>query len=70
MELFFGHANTRTDGWTDRRGSRNSYLDMYIAPTMCMRTYIVLFAMKNGKLLQDTVLCNVTASTHSKNPEA
>ena len=42
---------------------------MYIAPTMCMRTYIVLYAMKNGKLLQDTVLCNVTASTHSKNPE-
>ena len=27
MELFFEHMNTRTDGWTDRRGSRNSYLD-------------------------------------------
>ena len=33
MELIFGHTHThgwmdkRTDGWTDRHGSQNSYLD-------------------------------------------
>ena len=29
VELDFGHTEDgrQTDGWTDRRGSRNSYLD-------------------------------------------
>ena len=27
MELIFGHTDGRMDGWTDKHGSRNSYLD-------------------------------------------
>ena len=36
MELVFGHTDGRTDGWTDKCGSRNSYLDdkihQYLSP--------------------------------------
>ena len=39
MELVFGHMDGRNhgrmDGWTDRRGSRNSYLDFAIFGGSC-----------------------------------
>ena len=36
MEIVSGHTNERTDGWTDKHGSRNSYLDItneYASPS-------------------------------------
>ena len=45
MELIFGHTHTRTDGrtdgWTDKRGSRNSYLDVV--------NHLIIYCLKYEK---------------------
>ena len=54
MELVFEHTNgrmePRTDGWTDKRGSRNSYLDKPKVVDFC----VLLYFTKKAVLLYFT----------------
>ena len=78
MELIFGHTHThgRTNRWTDRRGSQNSYLDeqsgqleFFNLSTMEQLGYFcVLFIFQDLLLLQERCSIFKVIYIHSKYP--
>ncbi len=49
LNLVFGRTEPEPDGWTDRRGSRNSFLDDYKDPELklAMKNYILFQSDRN-----------------------
>ena len=58
IELVFGHTDEwtdgRTNGWTDKRGSRNSYLDYCIMRLLSHTTFTIHDASARNFVRFDT----------------